>query len=265
MNGDDTVRSWSVTTLKQLVPYHASNTQQGTGRIAGNGDWSGSYSGLGHTPAIFPGDTFTFTGSIDAVLGVTGAARVESIEIVIDIEGGNPIEYTVNFASNGALTRGAAVATDVSVPNPPSSIGTKVQLGTLVTTPVYTELSDVRTVTLTFTKALPEYASSGTAGETKRVDANLDLTVSIAVYTEDFASLPAEGSEHLMRVYVDATTFWALKWVRVEELSDLEVDIETGLPVGATINAGMQGFALISAVATVGEILDPAAVTKWPV
>lgn len=265
VNGQDTVHKWTVNVLKALIPYHASNTKKGTARIAGNGDWNGSFVGLGHSPAQFPGDTFTFTGSIDGTNGVTGNARVESTEIVIDVEGGNPIAFTITFSSNGALTRGPAVATDSVVPNPPSSIGTKVEFGTMVGAPVFTELSDVRTVTLSFNKSLPEYASSATAGETKRVDANLDFTIAIAVYTDDFATLPDEGDERQCRVYVDATTFWDLKWIRIEELSDLDVDIETGAPVGAVINAGMHGFANIVGTPTEGFIKDPADTTKWPV
>lgn len=265
VNGQHTVHKWAVNVLKTLIPYHASNTKKGTARIAGNGDWNGSFSGLGHSPAQFPGDEFTFTGSIDGTNGVTGAARCESTEIVIDIEGGNPIAFTISFSSNGALTRGAAAVTDSVVPDPPSSIGTKVELGTMVASPVFTELEDVRTVTLTFSKSLPEYASSGTAGETKRVDANLDFTIAIAVYTNDFSTLPDEGDERQCRVFVDATTFWDLKWIRIEELSDLDVDIEAGTPVGAIINAGMHGFANIVGTPTGGYIKDPAIATKWPV
>lgn len=264
VSGQDTVREWSITTKKTLVPITASNTKGGTMRVQGNGDWSGSYSGYGHTPGVFPGDTFVFTGSIDGVVGVTGNARCESVEVVIDIEGGKPIEYTVSFQSNGALSKGAAVAVDIVVPNPFSSIGTKVEFGTMVASPVFTEIADVRTITLSFTKSLPEYASSDTGGDTKRVDANLDLTLAITVYTADFSTLPAEGSEQHARVYVNASTFWELKWVRVEELSGLDVDIAEGTPVGATINAGMHGFANVTGTPTEGIIKDPAQVTKWP-
>jgi len=265
VDGSNAIRVWSVSTTNDLQAYVHSGTQQGTGRLAGNGDWSGNYTAYGHTPDVMPGETFTFTGSIDGTNGATGSALVESVEIAWDIEAGTIIQHVVNFASNGALTLGAAAATDVVVPDPPTSIGCKLTLAAPAATPAFSEVTDIRTMTLTITSSNPSYASSTTAAATKRLRGNIDFTFTFSVYEDDFADIPAAGDIQSARVYVDATTFWDLNWIMFGEASGLEVDIEGPGIVGATLNSSMNGFTGIAATPTVGFIKTPAAVTYWPI
>lgn len=265
VNTISTVGKWSISYKADTQAYVASNTLGGTGRIAGNGDWSGSYDALGHTPAVLPGAAFAFLGTIDNVKGASGTAIVDKVEINWDIEGGKPISHTVTFSSNGALTLGAAVVTDATIPNPPSSIGTKVELGTVVTSPVFTELTDVRTIRLTLSNDNKSYVSSGTAGQTKRTKGNFDCDFAISVYAGDWSTLPAPNTVKAVKLWVDATTFWLINWGMIGELSNLEVDRETAAPVGATVNGSLNGFALLNgATPTAGFVKNPATTQIWP-
>lgn len=259
-----TVRTWQVSATNDVQSVYASNTKGMPVVQAGNDDWSGSYTAYGHTPAVMPGDGFTFTGSVDGTNGVTGTAIVDSVEIVINIEGGEKIGHTVNFSGNGDLSKGAAAATDATSPDTPTSIGTKCEIATPDASPTYSEISDVRQMTLTITSENPDYVSSSTSGGTRRTAGNLSATVSISVYTDDFDTLPDEGEVVGMKIYVNATEFWDLDWIRVSDISDMGADIEGAALVEATINGSYTGFTTISTTVTEGSITQPDATEFWP-
>jgi len=215
-----------------------------------------------------PGDQFTFTGSIDGNKCVQGLALAQEAEITIDIESGLPISHVVRFGAKGTLNRAYVADPDIAdtvVPNFTSSVGCKIQTGPVGTQPpTFTEDADVRTITLTFTQDQPTYTSSGTAGVTQRVKANLDVRLQYGRYVDDFSLLVGENVVKQIRVFVNATDFYDLRWMRCEDATDMEVDIETGQPVSAVSVFGMDGFQLVSATPTVGLINKPGAVAYWP-
>jgi len=262
VDGEACVRTWTIATTADVQNAVCSASKQGTIVIDGNEDWSGSFTQYGHTPNRMPQDSFTFTGSIDGSNGAVGTAIVDSVEITIDIEAGAIIGIVTNFSGNGAVTLGAAVASDSTTPDPATSIGCKVEVGTMVGSPVWTEITDVRTVTITITADNQSYVSSSTAGKTKRTAGNISAAIAVTVYEDDFADLPAVNSDARMRVYVNATEFWLFEFVRFGEASDLTVDRETAALVGATLNASWTGFAEVDGSMTEGQIVEPDT-TKW--
>lgn len=269
VDGRGTIGEWRVNHSSDTQQYVSSNTKQGTGRVIGNKDWSGTYNALGHTPQTMPGDAFTFTGSLDGTNGVTGAAICDQVEITWDIEAGAIISHVVTFSSNGALTEGTAAASDSTVPDPPSSIGTKVEVADVVmppASPAYVEVPDVRTITLTISRANPSYVSSSTAGETKRVAGPIDVQVRINVYTDDVsgAPIPTVNEVNEVKLYVDATTFWHLKWIMFTEHSDYTCNVETGELVSVTLNGSMDGYTSVAGTPIEGFIKKPDATTWWP-
>jgi len=264
VDGVNTVRTWTISSSADLQSFAASNTAGATGRAIGNKDWSGSYTAYGPQPVKMPGEKFTFTGSIDGTNGATGDAIVDSVEISIDIEGGGIIAHTVSFSSDGELSLGAAVAVDATVPAPYTSIGCKVELAAVAAEPQYGELANVRTVTLSFSAENPSYIDSSTAGQTKRHVGNIDLEVSIGVYVDDFADLPALNTVQSAKIYVSDTEYWEISWLMFGEASDLTVDREGAAIVGASLNAGLVVSQLIGEVQTLGEINTPDLETWWP-
>lgn len=263
VNGVHTVQNWSIDSEADLQSYVASNTKGGTGRMNGNKRWRGTYKALGHTPVQLPGAAITFTGTIDNVKGATGAAIVEQCEITINIESGEIINYTTTFGSDGALSLGNAAATDTVVPNPPSSIGCKVELGTVAASPVFTELADVRTITITLTSAPSTYVSSGTAGIERRYKGPYDVQLSIAVYCDDFSTVPQENTINQVRCYVDGTTYWDFKWIRWSGISGMLVDPSTHAVIGCTVNGAMNGYTNVAATPTAGYVKAPSTTAWW--
>lgn len=270
VNGQACVRNWSVNFTPNPVSYVCSASQGGTGRVTGNTDWSGSYDAYGEEPAVMPAETFQFKGSINGTVGVdSGAtgAMVDQVEITWDIEGGGIISHTVNFSSNGALTWGASVAADASVPDPlPANVGViKIDdPGAAEFSGSETTFTDVRSITLTISAGNQSYVSSSTAGVTKRVAGNIDATISFDVYFDDPTDLPTAQEVKAIRLYTTATEYWELRWVMFGEIGGVDVNIETADIVGATVNAGMNGHTSIGGTPTTGSIKTPAAATFWP-
>lgn len=265
VNGANTVRKWSISTKADVQAYVASNTHGATGRLPGNEDWSGSFTGYGHTPPVMPGSALSFLGSIDGANGCSGTAIVDQVEVSIDIEGGKPVDWTCTFSGNGPLTFGAANVADATEPDPPSSIGCKVQLGTLAANAVYTELAEVRTVKLTIKSDNKAYVSSSTAGQTKRIKGNLDWSMAISVYTDSLATLIARNTINAFRVFVDSTEYWELLWGIFGEVSGIDLDREGAGNLGAQYNVSMAGFAEIGGSNTTGSITAPGASPAfWP-
>jgi hypothetical protein len=265
ISGVRSIRKWSIDDNSADAPrVVASNTKGGSTRVAGNLDWSGQYQAFGHTPAVMPGDSFTFKGSIDGTKGVSGAALCDSIEVTVDIEGGQVISHVARFSANGALAKGNVSATaDTSVPNEPSSIGCKVQTADPSASPAFADLADVRQYTLTITADNQSYVSSETAGQTQRKKGNYDFQVSISRYTSDFADGPQPNNVKHLKLFVNATEFWELKWARFIEDSGLEVDREGAGLVACTKNAVMEGFTLVGSTPTAGHIKKPDTTTWW--
>lgn len=265
VDGIGTIRTWSVETSAAIQRMIASNTKGGPIRLAGNKDWSGNYAAYGHTPLKMPGDIFTFHGSLEGAKGIEGSAIVEAAEIVIDIEGGLPIAHTVDFAAMGALDLAAEKAVSDSLdPAVFPAIGRKVQIGTVVADPDYSDIPNVRTITLRFSAENPSYVSSGTAGHLKRLKGNVDAGLSVSVYEGDAAALIAPNTLKAVKIFVTSTLFWELRWILFGEASGIEIDREGGALIGATLNGEFNGFTEIAEVMTEGYIKKPGAVGWWP-
>lgn len=264
------VRDWSIDETADVKSYASSNTDGGMGRLTGNIDYTGQYNAYGHTPEILPGNFFTFTGAIDDANGVstdTDGCIVDSFVINWGIEAGDVISHTVSFSGTGVLSRGAAVVTeDTTLTIPPTSIGTKAELGTIVAVPVFTEILNITAMSLTVSSANTAYTNSGTAGRVKRLKGLLDAIASITVQTDDFSNvdIPTINEEGQLRMYVDATTYWDLKWMKCDAVADAVVDVETAAVVGVTLNFGMMGFADVAGTPTKGFLANPATTNIWP-
>ena len=98
------------------------------------------------------------------------------------------------------------------------------------------------------------------AGIIKRVAGNLSAEMSYATLFDDPSILPARNSFVIAKMYVDAATFWELKWMVVGAASDVKCDIAAKEPVGATVNCRFSGFN----AGVEGYIKNPAVATWWP-
>lgn len=256
VNGVSEIANWQVSGQADLKEIFASSSKGAPITLDGNKDWSGSYKSYGHTPPVMPGEAFTFTGSVDGSKGATGAAIADSITVTVNIAAAAPIEFTTQFSGNGALTLGAAVATDVTAPNPPSSKGCKVATYNGTTETVLDNITDF---TFTITAANQTYVNSSTNGLVKRLAGNITAQASYNQECDNFDALPALNAENEYRFYVTAATYWSFKWLKVDGHTP-NVDVETAKVLGSGVSLRFGGFS----GGVEGYIKKPGDVAFWP-
>ncbi len=255
IDGVNTARQFRIWRTSNSFPYWASNTQQGAGRKCGNIDWRGRYWCYGHTPAYFPGDSFTFQAVTDQGKGLQGSALVERVQIFWDITKGDYIAHIVEFARNGALTF-TATATDATQPSDyiHCAQGTKFMYEG-------TTLPEVETMMLDIRCANRHRVTSDTSGGVLRARGNLDVSWSVKNIEHDPSQYPAINSTHALKFYVDSTTYWLLNWGKVlASPNDYGANHETLEYVGGTLEGAWSGH-LASGT---GTITTPGGVEKWP-
>lgn len=265
------VRNWGIGMTAALKEAVCSATGGAKLRVAGNTDWSGQYAGYGALPDMLPGDLVEFEGAITGdgatAVGLKGDVICDSITVVIDIEAGEIIGHTVNFGANGLLSMGTVtVPADTSIPDPATAAGLKVETA-VDPFSSFTEIHEVRTATLTISKANPSYVSSGTGSQTRRYAGNLDANLALTCYakgTDGWATFPQVNVTYAVRVYTSATEFWLVRWLTGRELGGMEVDIESGALVGCSVGMDLDAFTTVSATPTKGQIVKPGGGDLWP-
>lgn len=258
---ESTTAGWKIRDLSRSAHCPASNTLGGDQTTAGNSDWMGQYRNYGHTPIVFPGDTFTFLGIIKnpagGALSATGDAICERITLHIPGEQGGNIQYQVELASNGALTYGADTITDSSAVAAVNAAGRKASWGGA---DAEVDVSETRLMRLVMGTHNRPYTGSGVPGVMRRVQGVTYAQWLYQCYTDSAVTIPTRGSTGILRFYVTATAYWELKWVRVELIDDFGAEIEGRKNVGYTV----AGSWLSRLGAETGYIKDPSGVNKWP-
>ena len=107
------IGKWAVNPNDAIIEYQTSGTARGVARVAGNQDWNGSFEYFGIVPAVYPGDTFAFEGTMDGDTGaeaLSAAAIALSFKIDVDFNEGGLVKQTIEFAANGGLSVGTLTA-----------------------------------------------------------------------------------------------------------------------------------------------------------
>jgi hypothetical protein len=74
----------------------------------------------------------------------------------------------------------------------------------------------------------------------------------------DATQIPALQSTQMMKFYVTSTTFWQLRWGKVEAVDPFGANREGQEDVGATVSGG-----LVAYNGAAGSIYNPADSAKW--
>ena len=243
-----TARGWRIIMNEAAANFVGSGMQKGVGRVGGVKKWNGVFAGFGSTPPVFPSATFTFTGNTEA--------RCERVRIIWDpmARDPKPIHYMVFFRSCGALTAGAAAATDATTPTVEPATSLRVDLATVEQTHIHGAQLDI------FARHMKPYADTSTSFWEYWTEGAIDAEAWWNVLEDAPGYLPALQLEHQLRMYVTATTYWQLQWMRIVGHAPFEVDHEGNRPAGARIVAEFNS----DNGTNVGSIINPATVTQWP-
>lgn len=274
VNGATKIRNWSIQDGYADNTLVHSGTEYGTDRENGPYDWSGSFSAYGHSPIVMPGEYLSFIGyrapdaTDDADNGdrYSGQVYIDSVAITINFQTNEVISHVVNFGGNGDLTiaQGVEIAGGAASANPTPCAG-KIVTFVSGSPDVETILQHVTQATLTFSKpAITSVNSGTTAGSEKCITMReagpaIDWTMSITTEEGVRNTSLIPGSNHKWRVYVTSSDFWELVWGKINDITGLTVDRETGAIISQTYNVAMKSH--LSGVT--GNITKPGAGTNW--
>ena len=268
-----TTQGWTINETNSLNKFSTSNLKCGTARKKGVFDWVGTYKGLGGLPPHLPGETVAFTGYLGPTDEVSGVGQTVSGNIIIlssvitwDFQTAAIISWVNNYGGHLAATWGTGTVTDVTDVEAPETYGVDVDNnGTIfddVTQGVLTLSSDVKT-----------YVNSSThvGGKcwTGRKAGIIDWTYALSQECSDrdqaggLDGAPAIGStDNYLKLFVDGTDYWGLKWGAVAGYSGLSADNDSGDIIARTINFEKNGWD--EGTTSLGEIFTPGElVTPW--
>ncbi len=274
VNGQSTVRNWSVSETADVKQYVASNTRGGSGRQVGNKDATGNFGRYGGLPILLPNDTFDFQGytaPADDTEGGNGPiyqlpAIVDQVAITWNWQAGDIISHAVNFGLRGQtgpfeqLSDG--IYTDETAPDVPSVIGLVPLVSTLGGSSGFDPIECVLNATLTLTAAIQTFVNSCTSGRVGRTAGNIDWSLAIAVQGDDWSDMPFAVNDLVaLQLPINDTDEWQLTWGIVRDFSNIVADRESGAIIGYTININMAGYD--NDAGTAGSIILPGETDPW--
>ncbi len=276
VNAHNTVLQWSINQTSDNKATATSNSEQGTLRRKGNRDWNGSFTQLLALPTIMPSDKFTFSGFANDEDGsgsadYSGDAIVDSVAITWNWATAEIIQTVVNFSGDGKVTTGTAEGEDLVVPDPPSSICTKIEWAAAGAAPVYAEWEDLATATLTISAANQPYVNSSSCEQVggkwyawnKRRPGKIDWNLAITEQNSDgLIDDRLIQDDITLRIYTDDTDFWLLTDGQIQEATGLVFNRDTGAIVQRTVPVAMQAFRPGASAA--GLIAKPGGAQWWP-
>jgi hypothetical protein len=268
VNGQSTVRNWSIGETMAPAPFVASNTKGGTGRRTGVKAWAGSFNQFGGIPTVLPGQLFAFAGYTapdnDTLAGVgtkySGQAIIDQLVVNFDWTSGAVINTQSSFSGHLALTveDGAAALADNTDPDVPSVCCAKIEVGGMgmedcsVSEPESSlgdasdEWENLAQATLTITAANQSFVNSSTNCWTGRKPGNIDWTLAVVEQqTQRFGGIYEKikrGNSVELKLFIDDENYWWLKWGMVHDFSDITVERESGAIIARTVNISKNGF-----------------------
>jgi len=266
------LRNWSINDLAELKEYACSATQGMKGRQAGIRDWNGSYEAYGAQPVYMPGECFEFSGytapsSIDCGLGsgtgptYTGDCVVEQVQIVWNWESSENIVVTTQIQGNGELVLATGEILDEA---PAIILPTRNSKGFFLWDGAQELELCVKSGTLTFTSDVKDFANSCTAGWRNRQPGILDWTLSCESDDDDRSTLQDLEPNDIvwLRLYINQTEYYDLKWGMVQDFSGLTVNVETSDIISQTLN--IASSPADPDTGDLGAIILPDLTQYWP-
>ncbi len=258
VNGAIATRDWKIRHSNLVAPHIICANQGGVGRIPGAEDWTGvfhSYTGISGIPTALPGTLFTFTGDISGTatggFQVEGAAIVDKLEIVVDIEGGKLVETTTFFSGDGTdsltYTAGTGATPTAGLPiHSASSAGVYGHFnGAGVGNYTPALITDCRYLKVTITSNNRRYMTGGNAGRIQRTPGAIDAQFVYRVYAtvgSPHDDMPSPGDIGQVQLFYTATNAWDLEEVIIEAINDLGIDKESGQGVGYEVMGSFRAY-----------------------
>jgi len=258
VNGVNCIQSWGYNRVSSSNKYRASCTNGGTGVTKGNINETGVMAGVGTNPNITPGEDFAFVGISDATTGseksYSGTIRILTLQINNPKEQGTEQTWSATFGVQGELTEGtAAVVLDPSTAlnvHDGASVAAKPQV--FDGGPTWTDIDGFKSWTLTISVPETTYVEGLL---THRRTGDLEASIAIDVNSNSLRNALYDTNViDQLRLYVDATTFWLMEWIRFTGLNNFIVDRNANQLQGYTINGE---WSVVNDANALGHITRP--------
>lgn len=279
VNGVPNIHQWSISETQSPAKGRASNTALAPIRKRGVHQWSGSYSAYGGTPTCMPGVLFGFVGfgaPDDDVSGAgqrySGNAIVDSVAITWNWATGECISHVVSFSGHIDLTKASGnEPADATTPVMPPIAPCKIKYGAVTASADgdFTNVAALTQAVLTISSENQSFVNSdtvvGTGASAKlwtgRKAGVPDWTLALSQQDNLRVGAPFDiGDDISLRLYVDATTYWLLKWGHVRDFTGITADRNTGAIIGRTVNVDWNAYASPG----LGVVTDPSGTQWWP-
>lgn len=267
------VRNWVINDEQAAAQFVNSAVAAGTGRRQGVNSWTGGYGNHGAVPPLMPGAFANFEGYTAPASGVlgssgniyTGQIIVDGVSILWDWASGQVISNQSQFSGTGALTSGSTASDTDATVSDPQPIGAAKITYAPASGGSDTTISNVVQANLNITCANQPYVTSSTSGNTGRVAGIFDWNASLVIDDDVLYSQLTKGTSYIFKFFIDATTYYELKWGLVISATNLTVAPEGGQVIQYTLNLGMNGTTNLAGTPTQGHIKLPAGTILWGV
>ena len=258
INGVGCAQQWEIRSTVDLESI-VCTASDGAGIVTvGNSDWTGTYAAFGHTPAVKPGDSFSFEGALSNGSAAYGTSMVKRVQIFWPVEAGQSIYHQVLFEGNGALAfKTNSTVADSSTPLPVTAKGCGLTIGA-------TSLP-VRQMILDIWKTNEFYNDTDTAGVTARLAGNLFAKFQADCYFDDWTDLPTQGSFSALQFGVGGGAYWALTYGVFGPIVSA-VQVHSGDNRSRLVMARVGGdwSSVKTSDGTTGAITTPGGTSYWP-
>jgi hypothetical protein len=267
----DAIDNWVLTENNTPEDQVHSASAGGHNRSAGVSDWTANFSGFGGAPAFFPGDRVDlrlFTSPDTGVYGsngreYSGFGYVDQLTIDWDWTAGGSIKYSAQVSADGCLATALVDAIDTLSECKYRMCTLVPQVATTCVAPSFVPWPNVKSASLTITADNQMFANSSTACCTFRQAGNIDWTFDVV--DEETDRFLVTGDFYDIKFFVSPTLFWRLQFGIAIGIGNLNVNVTTGEIISKSNMVQMSGQICCSGSPTAGAIINPAAVTKWPI
>lgn len=256
------VQSWTANEEVSSSSHTHSGISGATANPSGNVGWSGTVTGVGQEPGIFPEDTAASVGFVinntgGSLKNLAGSVFWESLAITWDKASAAAVTWSASWKAHGLMTQGTTGGTDSTVMQAENSKDLFLDLGTAGGGTAFDTLSTcLQSATLTFTRQLNDYVCGGVV---LRTPGNLSASLSFSLLDEN-VNVAAYAANLKKLIQIGTGTYWEIDSMRFKSKSNFVADRTTGAPIGYTVNAewdAAEGSVLGAIVAPSTTILFP--------
>lgn len=267
-----TIGDWTLTEDAANDMATASNTGGAPIATAGIKDSKGSFSAFSKNLPLVPGVASATLIGDTGFSKVSVAAFITQAKLSIDYASFKKLEWQVDFEGSGTVTyTSTSSLSPAAAPLMFSCQGGKINWqpingGTLGSA---ANLPSPQSAELTFANPLDSYAADSATSLSKVYGVPLTCKGSFVLKDDAFAAISTgatnyrPGDQGILKIYVNATEFYTIKYASIDSVTPGPVDAKTGKITTQTVNFSWTAWGSLTAGLDRGTLISPDATVLW--